>query len=139
MSCKFINSVAVTLAFFLASGASAESSAEEFIPQLTDCASFFGLLSQSSRKSADSFKTIAAAFSLYAVEVVPKAQLETEFENSKHRIGLMVSEAKLKDDQSAVSMQAEACFVVLRKAEILLWPKLPELSKSLAPRILIQE
>ena len=82
---------------------------------------------------------MAASFSSYAVQVVPKTELESELEKSKLRIGTLVSESKSKDDQSAVVKQSEICFSVLKNAETNLWPKLPELSRLLTPRFMVSE
>jgi hypothetical protein len=132
-------SLVLMLACYVATTSTVNAASNHYIPHLTDCASLFGLLSQSPSKHSEGFKAMAASFSSYAVQVVPQTELELELDNSKRRIGALVSESKLKDDQSAVSKQAEICFSVLKNAEMELWPKLPELSRSLTPRFLVTE
>ena len=134
-----MNSIALTMACCLVTASTAHAESNEYVPNLTDCASFFGLLSQSQNKHSEGFKAMAASFSSYAVQVVPRMELELELDNSKRRIGALISESKSKDDQSAVSKQAEICFSVLKNAEIELWPKLPEPLRSLTPRFLVTD
>ncbi len=139
MSCNLKISLALIVSCCLAASAPAIASANDYVPHLTDCASFFGLLSQAPIKDSIGFRTMVASFSTYAVEVVPRTELDAELEKSKRRISTLVTDAKLKNDQGEIAKQADTCFAILKKAEVELWPKLPELSKLLTPRIFVTE
>jgi hypothetical protein len=130
----------IVLLLLLTTLNSATSAADEgFTPHLTDCATFFGLLAQSQSNSSGSFRSLASAFSTYAVEVIPSKDLASELEKSKQRIGLLVSESRSKNDESGVAKQTEICFAVLKSAETELWPRLTELSKLLTPKFMVKE
>lgn len=120
---------------FSASFAYADENTNKFTPQLTDCAAFFGLLSQSNTERTAQFKSMAFVFSSYSTEVITAEKIDKEVSKSMTKISAIVKEAERTDNNEAVSNLVSSCMNTLEIAEKELRPKMSELSKSLTPKI----
>ena len=119
-----------------ASIAFADERVREFRPHLSDCAAFFGLLSQSNNsEQANQYKSMALVFSLYAVEVIPPKEIDKELDSSKRKISKLVSDARETDNKELIGTQLSLCISTLKGAEKTLRPKMSEFSQSMTPKL----
>lgn len=126
----------LAIAFPLASIAFADEGVREFRPHLSDCAAFFGLLSQSNNsEQANQYKSMALVFSSYAVEVIPPNEIDKELDSSKKKISKLVSNARETDNREQLGTQLSLCISTLKDAEKTLRPKMSEFSQSMTPKL----
>ena len=126
---------ALTAIMFFSSLVMANPAPSEFKPHLTDCAAFFGLLSQSNTDLSDQYKSMAFVFSLYAAEAIPSNEMDQEVSLSKKKIFTLISDAKSNNDQAGVAEQLSRCMSTLERAEKVLRPQMSEFNRSLVPKL----
>ncbi|GGI53302.1 hypothetical protein [Oxalicibacterium solurbis] len=129
------NIYCIVLPLLFATSAFAELSQNEFRPHLTDCATFFGLVSQSNTDRTAQYKSMAFVFSLYAAEVIGPEEIDKELILSKGKISELISRAQSNDDKDAIGAQVSLCMTTLEKAEKIIRPKMSEPSKSMTPEL----
>lgn len=126
-------SICLLIAF--AKPSAAVEKLEDFKPNLTNCAVFFGILSQAKTDNAPRFKSMAFLFSSYSTTVIPPSDIDKELAESRKNIGELLKNSRDGNNQEVISNQFSTCMDTLKKAEEVLWPKLSEINKSLTPKI----
>jgi predicted transcriptional regulator len=106
-------------------------------PQVTDCSAFFGVWGQSDSSSADTYKSMSAAFATYAKQVHGPGESDAELMKSRRKMASMLHQARKGEAESkeAVAKQVTLCLSTLKNAEQDLWPRLSAAQKQETPKL----
>jgi hypothetical protein len=119
----------------LSTAATAQDMKTIWAPQITDCAAFFGVWAQSDSASADTYRVLNTSFLAYSKYVYFPDVPDVEMAKSRRRIAMLLHSVRKGEDPQAVSKQMQLCLNLLKKAEVDLWPRLPEDERKKVPKV----